>query len=456
MSSSSHRVKRRSRIWSLLFWTVFLTCTVLFIRPLLVPVDSMMYEQAGRMMGEWTDEQAPQLVPQGQPVVMEKVVTEHRTLECPEVGVVELDYDSCSRCFAALPLGPQDFAVLLNKLSTAGVTALGISSPLTWQQESGEMVRELLCRVIRQFTYPVVGLRGRTAAQADFTPLVLRNSAIPTQNIEGDATGLPAANRPLPNGLTDTPDSVNLIWAPDRLQDEPLTHKPSAVKNISFPLLMRWNGETIPTLPLRLALQRRGLSSADVKVRLGQDISFGGITLPLDEHGRTRLIEDKIIPITLTEIMDSESVAMKLGPQSILILEEPMNAQGEPDRAARIARTLSQLSAVEKVALHTVERPVGCKVLHELAPPQSAVSAAIVAGFFFFFILILRVLPGILKYGILMALLCCVGWQMWEHIQTGHWFCVSTIVLCWIFLLPASRRKPRLDEIAMFVGRKHH
>lgn len=456
MSSSSHRVKRRSRIWSLLFWTVFLTCTVLFARPLLLPADSLLYKHAGQSTKQWTAQQEPQLVPHGQKVIMEKIVTEHRTLECPTVGVVELDYDSCAKCFAALPLGPQDLAVLLNKLSSAGVSAVGISSPLTWQQESGDMVRELICRVIRRFDHPVVGLRGRTAAQADFTPLVLRDSSIPTENIEGDATGLPSANRPLPNSLTDTPDSVNLMWAPDRLEDELLTHKPSAIQNISFPLLMRWNGETIPTLPLRLALQRRGLSPADVKVRIGQDIRFGGITLPLDAHGRTRLIEARAIPITLTEIMDDKSVSQKLGANAAMILEEPLDAQGEPGRAERIARTLSQLSAIEKVTLHSSERPVGCAVLHEILPPRTPVNIAILAGGLFFFILIMRLLPGILKCGIFTALLCCTGWLMWEQMLLGHWFSVTTLVLCWIFLLPATRRKAKADDMAMFVGRKHH
>lgn len=455
MSSSSHRVKRRSRIWSLLFWTVFLTCTVLFLRPWLLPADTLLYKHAGQLTKQWTAQQEPQLVQHGKEVVLEKVVTEHRTLECPSVGVVELDHASCASCFAALPLGPQDLAVLLNKLSTAGVSTIGISSPLTWQQESGDMVRELFCRVIRQFAHPVVGLRGRTAAQADFTPLVLRDSSIPTENIEGDATGLPIANRPLPNGLTDTPDSINLMWAPDRLQDEPLTHKPSGVKNLSFPLLMRWNGETIPTLPLRLALQRRGLSPADVKVRLGQDISFGGMTLPLDEHGRTRLIEANIIPITPAEIMDGESVAKKLGKNSSLILEEPLDARGEPGRAGRMAATLSQLSAIEKVTLHTTERPVGCVVLHELIADNTPGTIAFLVGVFFFFILIMRLLPGILKCGIFAALLCCIGWQMWEQLLQGHWFSVTTLALCWIFLLPATRRKAKPDDAAIFVGRKH-
>ena len=62
--------------------------------------------------------------------------------------------------------------------------------------------------------------------------------------------------------------------------------------SISFPLLMRWNGETLPTLHFRLALARLGLAGKDVKVRLGKDITYtqNGATyearaVDIDENG---------------------------------------------------------------------------------------------------------------------------------------------------------------------------
>ena len=94
---------------------------------------------------------------------------------------------------------------------------MGLSSPLIWPGEQGDMVREMLCRVLAGFPHSAVGLRGRTAAQPDFTPAMLRNASIPQENIEGDPSGLPIANRALPNVLTETPDALAFVWAPDWL-----------------------------------------------------------------------------------------------------------------------------------------------------------------------------------------------------------------------------------------------
>ena len=145
-----------------------------------------------------------------------------------------------------------------------------------------------------------------------------------------------------------------------------MSQNPSAVDSISFPLLMRWNGETIPTLPFRLALARLGLDGKDVRVRLGKDITYGGFTLPIDDNARTRLTEAKVENIPLADVVGGVNLTEKLGPNPCIMLEQPAEKQNTPLRLERLARTLSQLAGVEKILTHTGERPLGGQVLQQM------------------------------------------------------------------------------------------
>lgn len=419
---------------AVLFWLAVLIGTWFALDGALHRCDQWLFNRLGHSFCPWAEEDYPQLLTPDQPVAMEPVVTQTRLRECPAVGMVELNDDACAAAFAALPLGPQDFAVLLNKLKQSGATTVGLSAPLIWPGEQGDMVREMLCRVLAGFDHSAVGLRGRTAAQPDFTPAMLRNASIPQENIEGDPSGLPIANRPLPNGLTETPDALDVVWAPDWLEGEPHTQNPSAVDSISFPLLMRWNGETIPTLPFRLALARLGLDGKDVKVKLGKEISYGGFTLAIDANSRTRLNEAKVATIPLADIVSGAPLPAELGTRPCIMLEQPAAQQNTPLRLERLARTLSQLAGTERIITHTSERPCGGQVLRQIPFMQSWQSRTTACVCLLFFLWLMPFVPGILRWLVLLALPGLVIWVAAEQVQQQHWFAAAPLLAWWLVL----------------------
>lgn len=429
------------RVRGLFLWTVLLAGAWMLAQTALHGTTEKLYAHAAHDLLHAEAAVRPQLVRRAEDAEMHEVTDIETVFDMPMVGMVDLNDDACAQCFAALPLGPQDLAVLLNKLNQGGAKVVGISSALTWQQGAGDMAREMLCHVIGAIPHAAVGLRGRTAAQADFTPLVLRDSAIPADNVSGDPTGLPIANKPLPNGLTETPDSLAITWAPDWLQDEPLTHKPSAVEELSFPLLVRWNGEAIPTLPFRLALAARGLTPADVKVKLGESVSFGGMTLPLDEHGRVRLAGAQVMNLPLDAVVSGEAVQRGLGKDALIMLEQPAAGEkGTPLRLDRLARTLSRLAAVPRQVEHKHIEPVGGMVL--TAPDYLlGYTPAAVAGVALFLALwLLPLMPAALRHLIVLPLLPGLFlWQAWAQLPQGHWLPLAPAAACWLLFLLALR-----------------
>lgn len=413
------------------FWTVLIIGTWFAVKNYFTEADTVLLDYVGHMNG-WKKQEHAQLHIPGQKLQMETVLHEKRTLICPAVGKIELNDTTAQNCFAALPLQTQDMAVLLRYLAQAGTSSVGVSAPFVWQEEPGEMARQMFCRALQGFSSAVIGLRGRTAAQADFTPVALRNISIPADQVEGDPTGLPAANKPYPNGLADSPDAIKVTWAPDWLDDEPLTQKPSAIAEISYPLLMRWNGETIPTLPMRLALMHLGLTPADVGVRLGRDIRFGGRILPLDEHGRTRLTHAMTKDIPLADIVGGKSEQVKeLGEKPCIIIAQPHKGLENTARLQLLAATTSQLIGKEKIEYTKTSQPRGGRVL-EPAPIQTDLRIpAIVGACVAFALLVLPWFPGVLRFFVVLGSLAALYWQTMVCVAKGTWFSTTTALVCW-------------------------
>ncbi len=448
---SHRRVSFKGR----LFWFLLILCVWFFTRHAFVETNTEFFDKLGHRFAQWSEQEHAQLVLPGAKVKTEPYTVEHRTLHCPPVGTLELDDATCREFFAALPLGPQDLAVLLNRMQQDGIETVGISSPLTWPEQAGDMTRQLLCKVLTGFKSPVLGLRGRTAAQADFTPVILRDYAVPDSQITGDPTGLPSANRPLPNGLTDTPDSLGVPWAPDWLQDEPLTQHASELETLSFPLLVRWNGQTMPTLPLRLALAHAGLTAKDVHVRIGQDIRFGNRCLPLDINGRTRLTEGLAIPLNLAELGSSNGGLKKqFGERGCVIIEQPAGTQGDRRRLNLLARTLSQLVGIEKIHHTTEERPIGGRVLTVDEAQESWSFLGWAAAALALALLIFPHLPWLLRFLGSLGLLALIA--SWTHgaLLANQWVSLTSALICWgLFFL--STIFLRAKEKGYF-GKKYH
>lgn len=432
---SRRKVKRSVSVIGALFWTI-LIMGVLQLNDIILP-SHWFYDICLSIEKRKASPEPVQLLRDGEQPQYEHYTIEKSDYIYPTIGMVELNDESCKANFAVLPLGPQDFAVILSKLSQAGVKSVGVSSPLIWQSETGDMSRAMFCQVMKSFPQSVVGLRGRTAAQPDFTPAELRQSAIPPENISGDARGLPIANRPLPNGLTAVPDSLSVVWAPDWLQDEPLTHKPSAIENMSFPLIMRWNGETIPTLPLRLALMRLGLSSKDVQVKLGESITYGDISLPLDINGRTRLSGAKVQDIKLSELVAGYNVQEHLGDNSCVILEQPATGQNTPQRMERLALTVSQLSPKINITQIPQKRCIGDVVLTEKHIPGGWITMSIATVVLFIILLLLPRLHGLLRWPLVMTIPFFIMNQCWDATAEHQWLPLNTYLFAWLLFIIA-------------------
>ncbi len=438
--SSRRRVSFKGRV----FWFLLILGVWFFARHAFVETDTELFNKLGHRFSGWGSEEHAQLVLPGGKVKMETIPVEHRTLHCPPVATLELDDATCREFFAALPLGPQDLAVLLNRMQQDGIATIGISSPLTWPEEAGDMTRQLLCKVLTAFNNPVLGLRGRTAAQADFTPVILRDYAVPDAQISGDPTGLPSANRPLPNGLTDTPDSLGVPWAPDWLADEPLTQYSPELETISFPLLVRWNGQTVPTLPLRLALAHAGLSAKDVHVRLGQDIRFGNRTLPLDINGRTRLTQGHATPLNLADLGKGDTIRKQFGERGCALIEQPAGAMGDTRRLSLLARTLSELVGVETIHHSTTQRPIGGKVLHLQSQQESWQFLAWGAAALALALLLFPHLHWVLRFLGSLGLLALIGVWVIAAMQAGVWVSLSCALICWgLFFLSTLILRPK-------------
>lgn len=427
-----------------LVWLLLIVGSWFATKDLFTGTDTAMLDAVGHLHG-WREQEHAQLHIPGKDLQMETVLHEKRTLICPTVGKVELNEATAQHCFAALPLQTQDMAVLLRYLSQAGARSVGVSAPFVWQEEPGDMARQMFCQALQGFDSAVIGLRGRTAAQADFTPVALRNISIPADQVEGDPTGLPAANKPYPNGLAAAPDALKVTWAPDWLDDEPLTQKPSPLAEISYPLLMRWNGETIPTLPLRLALMHLGLTPADVGVRLGRDIRFGGRSLPLDEHGRTRITHAETMNIPLADIVGGMSEKVKmLGETPCVLIAQPHEGNESAARLQLMAATTSQLIGKEKIEYTKTARPCGGKVLEPAQAQTSLWIPLIVTACVAFALFILPWLPGILRFLVILGSLAGLYWQAKICVLNGVWFSLTAALICWgIWALALLLLRPR-------------
>lgn len=395
-------------------------------------IDSYLYNHAGRMMGIVPAERTLHLLHAGQTAPREPdTVVETRHIECPAVTSIELDDSTATRCFAALPLGPQDFAVLLHKLAErCGTRHLGISAPLAWQGDTAPIARQMVALGIARFDSKAIGLRGRTTADADFTPAVLRAGSIPPEQVEGDTTDLPAANRCFENDLLYLNEAQQLAWAPDRINDERLTQNAATTSERSFPLLVRWNGEILPTLPLRLAMQIKGLKPADIKVRMGKDIRLGSITLPLDDRGCTRLQQSVTNTLRPEMLIDN---ATKPSRAPIVLLSIPPDGKAEEHRPAQLAATISQLCATEIIEHHTRQGAPGLSLMYH-NPTADWLSLSILAAAALFAVRVLPYFPGILCKLTMLAALGGLLWFAHSDMQHGHWFHLTSAIAAWLTL----------------------
>lgn len=440
----------KSRLkWGRLFiWYVVLSALILAGGALFAPLDSILYNTLAAQAGKTQDGQAIHLLQEGDATpVSESQTIETRRLVCPSVGYINLRKEQLMESYAAVDMRAQDFAALLNKISQSGVRNLAISAPFIWEggtQDAGQLV---LCATLQNKKYferTVLGMRGRTSAQADLTPIQFRSFVIPSHQVKGDVSLLPAANRQVENDLDTADDTTQLTWAPDWLEDEPLTQIPAAVDDRSFPLLMRWNGEILPTLPLRMALSIRSCNPDKVKVDLGNSISFDGITLPIDSHGRLTLKNTHVQELGLADLIDGKAeLKDETGKFKLAVLGQPLTDQEPATRTQLMAATLSQLCAYTVTDTKLVPgEPLPSLCYRPIVSSYWLFIVTVLVGLFFV-LLILPYFPGVLRLLALFGALAYALNHVWGDMQNGYWSHAGLLTIAWVLLFWAvSSLKP--------------
>lgn len=396
-------------------------------------VDAWVYSLAGRMAG-WEKGESAQLHRPGQPVVMEQRVVERLVRHYPVVYYTLWDDDALAT-EATLPKPKiQELATILHCLSNrVGVRAIGVSCPLMWEDADDLMAHHMLSRALQSTKQAVLGMPGRMAAQAAATPDLLSQAVIPPACIQGQVSGLPSANTPLPYHIPLAEGSP--LWAPDYVEDELMVQ--GATQGNSLPLLCRWNGVVMATLPLRLAMAELGLKAEEVHVRLGKSIRLGNRLLPLDAHGCTPLGAARTQHLPLAEVLAPRHTAGESGRGGFAIVSRPY-APGQADaRAVRLAATVSALMSSDQRVYIPTDRPKGNHLL-ELNFLQASVAGrlitlALMAGWLIW----LPMLPRRMWRGCWLGVGCFMvaAVLVWGHY--GVWASLSAGLCVWLLIYPA-------------------
>ena len=258
---------------------------------------------------------------------------------------------------------------------------------------------------------------------------------------------------------------------------------------------MRWNGETMPTLPLRVALRRLGLKPADIRLELGKSIRIGEREIPIDANGRIRLRHASVTPIRLTDVIGSgsdgntgdsntggsgvssegneESDSREAGASgsegsegsegsgadaadsaaapgadfpTAVIIERPMDGDKRSSRVDRMGLTLSELLGEIHTEAEQVQVPAHTAVLDYraflLGRPLWLIPELVLLGLL---VALLRRLPRVIRLLVMLALLGGLLAKACGALLSGQWFSLTALLLMWLLVLPVvmHRRKRR-------------
>lgn len=251
----------------------------------------------------------------------------------------------------------QDIAIVLMKLKEAGLNNIGLSSPLNWELPASNMGQLALSVQLEKNPSCVLGRRGRLAKTDYSDPLAVLGTALLPSQFEGDITKLAQASSSFATAL-DSIDSVQ--WAPDYIHEQQAMNAPQA--NLSFPLFVSWNGKVYPTLPMQIALNMRKLKEGEFYVKLADSVRMGNDSFPIDELGRSALLEASVTRLELSELLDSQLPNKEKYPA---ILIEHSNNQQEADstRLLSMCRTLSFLLRHRGHTLQEISYPSSLHIL---------------------------------------------------------------------------------------------
>ena len=431
--------KPRIKWKNILVLYVLLSALLLLGGPLLNRLDSMLYQSAASYAGMTPSDklihlaESEETAPKEQIEYKENFVpTDAYHHEGARIGKIYL---------SAAEDNAQNLAVYLKWLAQGGVEHIALSLPLTWEKEVVNAEQSLLtdtCRSDNLFKNAVLGLSCYSAKLASKTPGQLRFCEIPANQISGSTALLPSANRAKKNYLESWPEAVSLNWAPDLL-------KLSSFKDASqsYPLLVRWNGEVYPTLPLRLAMEMKKLKPSDIKVVLGKHIQIGDLVLPLDSRGCVPLNQASTVELKWDSFGPGAESKPAQGCEAVVMLQ-PEDDKDAFDRLNKLASTVSMLCAKQTHEIimqngEPVQVVVPAASYLCYAPIIDSLALRIIAVLVLMFIAV-RFIPSMSKLvsrSIMLIWLVVLLTLAWNALMVGTWFHIGVMLCVWALLLIA-------------------
>lgn len=218
----------------------------------------------------WEDQLARQLTP---------------PLPSPELTLVEINDQTLAG--HVWPWASVEFAVFFNAVlpATPGGApfepdVIGVEPVLNYDHGAlaGEERNALNDRALHDgiLRAPKVALGGRLgwSSEADSVQPLLPVTVL--KGVRGDVGKLPAFTSV--DGWAE--ESLRLTTQPGWMNVPP----PFAARG-KCPLLLRYRGQPVPTMPLQLALLWAKVTPDEVEVELGKEITFGSVRIPIDEAG---------------------------------------------------------------------------------------------------------------------------------------------------------------------------
>lgn len=270
-----------------------------------------------------------------------------------------------------------------------------------------------------------LGLRGQLSSLADFTPECLQSGLIPLQQVKGDIKTIPQANKSMPNPLLQSQD---ITWAVDLIVGEQLMSQAAPSGTKGYPLIVQWNGEIYPSLPLRMAMDLLQIQTSDIQIKLGQSVQLGKRNIPIDDAGRIILNQAKSDSISLSQLIDGD-INESLNKKCLIIEHTPKGTKAPEYRLNNLALTLSELIASETTKNYKVQKKENVHILQYINPASHKQGCIIAAIVLLCYLFILPLIPRQLCY----AIYCCIApaalfIALQYAASTGHWFNVGALI----------------------------
>lgn len=231
-------------------------------------------------------------------------------------------------------LEPQHWAFLLDSLRRQGSTGLLLPTHLSWEN-ADELALRTLEHQISTFRHAVLGLEVERSLRPSDLPDYLRASTLP-----------------LPASPWDQVPEINEIPTPPSIRTARFGFRDLGTETRGIPLIARWNDRLLPSLHLAWLLE---LSPDEVPlIRLGKDITLGGLIIPIDQSGAwlPPNLEASSSNPTSTLLLAETPGRTPPGLVTIITPEDPEKATLIPDQIALLAtRTLREKKTFPALSL---------------------------------------------------------------------------------------------------------